>query len=71
MILISLTRKSDGKKILVNPKNVFAIYPYHEDTTVVQSIGDENNYVTVVESVESIEKIIWNTERFNNDTVGD
>lgn len=60
MIFITLTRKTDGKKIFVNPKNIFAIYPYfeHEDATVVQSIGDENNYVTVAESVESIENML-------------
>ncbi len=60
MIFITLTRKTDGKKIFVNPKNIFAVYPYFEDedTTVIQSIGDENNYVTVAESVESIENML-------------
>ena len=58
MRLITLTRKIDGAKIYVNPEQICAVFPYYKkDTTVIQFAGDEN-YVEVLESVDSIATVL-------------
>ena len=55
MGLIVATRSCDGKKVYVNPQNVCAIYPYYrKETTVIQLVGAEENYLEVTESVAVI-----------------
>ncbi len=51
-----LSRKIDGRKIYINPEKVCAIYPkYKEDgTTIVQFAGSDENYLEVIESVDSV-----------------
>lgn len=56
MRLIVVTRHVDGKKIYVNPEQVCAVYPYykHEDKTVIQFSGSDENYLVVLESVDRV-----------------
>ena len=59
MRLIIVTRKIDGAKIYVNPEQVCAVYPYYKkDSTVIQFAGAEENYLEVLESVDSIANMI-------------
>ena len=56
MRLIVVTRYVDGKTIYVNPEQVCAVYPYfkHEDQTVIQFSGSDENYLVVLESADSV-----------------
>lgn len=65
MRLIFVTRHADGKKIYVNPENICAVYPYfkQEDKTVIQFSGEEQNYLEVLESAESIANMIMRGEQ--------
>ena len=65
MRLIVVTRHADGKKMYVNPENICAVYPYykHEDKTVIQFSGAEENYLEVLESAESIANMIMRGEQ--------
>ena len=59
MRLITLTRKSDGAKMYVNPEQICAVYPYYKkDSTVIQFVGDNDNFIKVLESVDSIATIL-------------
>lgn len=65
MRLIFVTRYADGKKMYVNPENICAVYPYfkQEDKTVIQFSGEEQNYLEVLESAESIANMIMRGEQ--------
>ena len=56
MRLIIVTRAYDGAKVYVNPEKVCAVYPYYtkSSSTVIQFEGAVENYLEVVESVDSI-----------------
>lgn len=56
MRLIVVTRHADGKKIYVNPEQVCAVCPCYkkEDKTVIQLSGSDENYLTVIESADSV-----------------
>ena len=59
MRLIIVTRKIDGAKIYVNPEQFCAVYPYYKkDSTVIQFAGAEENYLEVLENVDSIANMI-------------
>lgn len=59
MRLIIVTRKIDGAKIYVNPEQICAVYPYYKkDSTVIQFAGAEENYLEVLENVDSIANMI-------------
>lgn len=55
MRLIIVTRQIDGAKMYVNPEKICAVYPYYKkDSTVIQFAGAEENYLEVLESVDSV-----------------
>ena len=55
MRLIIVTRVIDGAKMYVNPENVCAVYQYYKkDTTIIQFVGAEENYLKVLESADSV-----------------
>ena len=55
MRLIIVTRSIDRAKMYVNPENVCAVYQhYKKDTTIIQFAGAEENYLEVLESVDSV-----------------
>lgn len=58
MRLITLTLKSNGEKVYVNPTHIMIISDYFSDgeTTVEFSNGD--SYIRVLESAESIAKMV-------------
>lgn len=59
MRLITLTRKIDGAKMYVNPEQICAVYQYYKkDSTVIQFAGEENNFIEVVESPDSIASVL-------------
>lgn len=59
MRLITLTRKSDGTKMYVNPENVCAVYQYYKkESTVIQFAGAEENFLEVLESVDSVAELL-------------
>ena len=59
MRLITLTRKIDGAKVYVNPEKICAVYPYYKkDSTVIQLAGDNDNFIEVLESVDSIATVL-------------
>ena len=59
MRLIILTRLIDGAKMYVNPEQICAVYPYYKKgTTVIQFAGEENNFIEVLESPDSIASLI-------------
>ena len=56
MQFIILTRKSDGEAVYVNPKQICFIGTYSE-STVIQFCGDDENYIQVLESPETIAEL--------------
>lgn len=65
MKFIILTRKYDGKAVYVNPKQIcfMGINARDEDSTVIQFCGDDENYIQVLESPETISELCkWVTE---------
>ena len=59
MKLLRLTSAVDGRVVLVNPKQIKAIYKYYgRETTVVDYSGTVDGYAEVEESVEEIEKML-------------
>ena len=57
---IKLTRTADGKAVFVAVSHIAAAYPNFlcDDRTVIQFAGDENNYLEVKESAESVMNLI-------------
>lgn len=56
MRTIIVTRVSDHKKMYLNPSLICAVYPLYrkEDITVIQFVGEEENYLTVMESPATV-----------------
>lgn len=54
MQFIILTRKSDGKAVYVNPKQICFVESYGQNGALIQFCGDEENYIYVLESPETI-----------------
>jgi hypothetical protein len=54
MQFIILTRKSDGKAVYVNPKQICFITADSECGTLIQFCGNDENYIQVLESLETI-----------------
>lgn len=59
MRFIVMTGYPDGGKIYVNPEKICSISSLCEsDATIIQFEGDERSYIMVLESPETIVKII-------------
>ena len=56
MKMISVSRMVDGAKVYVNPDNICAVYPRFDNNeiTVIQFSGNDENYLEVIESVDSV-----------------
>ena len=55
MQFIILTRISNGKAVYVNPKQIICFMSITDNTgTLIQFCGDEENYIQVLESPETI-----------------
>ena len=59
MQFIILTRISDGKAVYVNPKQIcfMGITANNETGTLIQFCGDDENYIQVLESPETIAEL--------------
>lgn len=57
---IALTKFTDGGKAYVNANQIFAVYRKYRDenVTIIDSVGDSENYLEVLESPESIMNLI-------------
>ncbi len=57
---IVLTRSGDGERIFVNPQNIAFITTHYKkpNTTKVQFIGSENNYIEIIESIDTVMKLL-------------
>lgn len=53
---IIVSRIVDGAKVYVNPENICAVYPRfdNKEITVIQFPGSDENYLEVIESVDSV-----------------
>ena len=59
MTLIIVTVKGDGRKAYVNPNNICAVYPNGQNEgAIIQFVGDEENYIRVAESADSIANMV-------------
>ena len=59
MRFLTLTRAKDGEKIICNVDNISVLYKNDiKGLTVVQFVGGENCYINVLESLETIGKLI-------------
>lgn len=56
MRMIIVSRKSDGAKVYINPENICAVYPRfdNKEITIIQFTGNDENYLEVIESVDSV-----------------
>ena len=56
MKMITVTRMVDGEKVYVNPENICAVYPRfdNKEITVIQFSGNDENYLEVIESEDSV-----------------
>ena len=56
MRLIIVSRKIDGAKVYVNPENICAVYPHwkNKEITIIQFSGSDENFLEVIESVDSV-----------------
>lgn len=56
MRTIIVTRVADHKKMHLNPSLICVVYPLYqkEDITVIQFVGAEENYLTVMESPATV-----------------
>ena len=58
MRFIIVTRECDGKKVYVNPEPICAIYQHYvKDSTVIQ-FADDENYIEILESVDTIASMV-------------
>lgn len=59
MQFIILTRIADGKAVYVNPKQIcfMGITANNETGTLIQFCGEEENYIQVLESPETIAEL--------------
>lgn len=57
---IVLTRSGDGERIFVNPQNIAFITTHYKkpNTTKVQFTGNENNYIEIIESIDTVMKLL-------------
>lgn len=65
MKFMVLTRKFDGNKVYVNPKQVcfMGSNAKNDNGTIIQFCGDDENYIQVLESPETIAELCkWATE---------
>ena len=59
MKFIVLTRNNDGKKLLVNPDMICAVFiDYGGSSTIIQFPGEMDNCICVSESPEAIANLI-------------
>jgi hypothetical protein len=57
---IVATRSADGEKLYVNVSLIFTVYRKYNDknVTIIDSVGDCENYLEVLESPEAIMNLI-------------
>jgi nucleoside-triphosphatase THEP1 len=57
---IVVTRTADREKIFVNANQIFAVYRNYnnKDVTIIDSVGDCENYIEVLESPEAIMNLL-------------
>ena len=60
---IMLTKSTDGKRIFANPQNIAFITTHYkkkkkQDITIVQFTGRRNNYIEVIESADTVMKLV-------------
>ena len=58
VLFLRLRMASTGNPVLVNDSNIRAVYSSGKDTAVIDYSGTDAGCVEVLESVESIEKIL-------------
>ena len=66
MRLIIVSRKIDGAMMYVNPENICAVYPRwdNKEITIIQFTGNDENYLEVIESVDSVASIMEASDEF-------
>ena len=57
MNFIILSRRSDGKAVYVNPKQICFVGITANSGTLIQFCGDDENYIQVLESPEAIAEL--------------
>lgn len=57
MQFIILTRRSDGKAVYVSPEQICFMGTYSDTGTLIQFCGDDENYIQVLESPETIAEL--------------
>lgn len=62
MKLVMVTRQADGKKIYINPRNVCAVYPHYQNGNTVIQFSCEENFMEVLESMETVAAMIERSE---------
>lgn len=57
---IVLTRSINGERIFANPQNIAFATPHYEKSniTLIQFTGDRDNYIEVVESIDTVMKLL-------------
>ena len=57
---IVLTRSTDGERIFANPQNIAFIttHPKKPNITIIWFIGGEDNYMEVMESIDTVGKFL-------------
>ena len=57
---IVLTRFIDGKHIFANPQNIAFITTHYKkpNITIIQFTGGEDNYIEVMESIDTVMKLV-------------
>ena len=66
MRLIIVSRKIDGAMMYVNPENICAVYPRwdNKEITIIQLTGNDENYLEVIESVDSVASMMEASDEF-------
>ena len=57
MQFIILTRICDGKAVYINPKQICFMDRYAQNGALIQFCGDDENYIMVLESPETIAEL--------------
>jgi len=64
ILFLRLTMATNGDPVLVNVSQIKAVYKYFgKDTTVVDYAGTDDGYMEVLESVDSITRMIQGLNR--------
>ena len=59
MIMISVTRSSDGEKVYINPSQICAIYPHYiKNESVIHFSRDDEDDLIVLENCRNVVRMI-------------